>query len=48
MVDEFVKSQKIALSVIPVKGGIHNIRPLTKALDSGLLRSDNLLRDHQG
>ena len=45
--DELVKNRKIALSVIPAKAGIQSIQALTKTLDSGFHRSDDILRVHQ-
>ncbi|MFH1148536.1 MAG: hypothetical protein V1736_12630 [Pseudomonadota bacterium] len=45
--DEFVKSRKVLLFVIPAEAGIQSIQVVTGELDPGFHRSDDFLRDHQ-
>ena len=45
-IDEFVKTLKRQLFVIPAKAGIQLLQNLIDTLDSGFHRSDDFLRDH--
>jgi hypothetical protein len=45
--DGFAKSRKSTTNVIPAKSGIQKYQIVTKALDPGLRRGDDFLRDHQ-
>jgi len=45
--DDFVKSLKLPIFVIPAKAGIQLFQVVTNSLDSGFHRSDDFLRDHQ-
>jgi len=45
--DDFVKSRKTPLFVIPAEAGIQSFQMGTGGLDSGFHRSDDFLRVHQ-
>ena len=42
MIDGFVKSQKYPITVIPVKTGIQIFQCVTKTLDTGFHRCDDI------
>jgi len=45
MIENFVKSLKMLISVIPAQAGSQEIKAVRKTLDTGL-RCDEFLRDH--
>jgi SRSO17 transposase len=45
--DDFVKTLKMQLFVIPAKAGIQQFQKVKNTLDSGFHRSDDFFRDHQ-
>jgi hypothetical protein len=47
-VDEFVKSQKSLISVIPAQAGIQEFQIVTKPLDTRFRGYDDFLREYQG
>jgi hypothetical protein len=48
MIDALAKSLKIVFSVIPAEAGIQQAQAGSNHLDSGLRRSDDVLRCHPG